>query len=331
MAHAQDLIIKYVQGLQYVNEIAAFKRDGHVSKNSSLYKLSPALESDKLVGGGRLKYASILSKSKHPVILPYAHKLSKLIVQEIHNSAHLGVEWTLGQLRSKFWIINASSLIKSVKRSCIVCKKLFGRPVNQRMADLPPERCQSGKPPFSYIGVDLFGPFLVKLGRSEVKRYGCIFTCFTTRAIHIEVLNNLETDTFINGFLRFCARRGYPEKVFSDNGTNLVGARTELSRSLRQLDRDQVVCAARRNEVDWHFNTPLASHQGCVWERMIRTIRKVLVALLCSCGRLTDDILCTVFCEVENIVNNRPITKCSDDVHDEPLTPNHLLPPLGYF
>ena len=122
------------------------------------------------------------------------------------------------------------------------------------MADLPPERCEARKPSFSYVGVDLFGPFYVKLGRSEVKCYGCLYTCFNTRAIHVEKLDSLETDTFINGFVRFTARRGYPIKVWSDNGTNLVGACSESCKSLHQLNREKVVAAARRREVEWIFN-----------------------------------------------------------------------------
>ena len=110
----------------------------------------------------------------------------------------------------------------------------------QKMADLPRERCEPGGAPFCFVGVDLFVIFYAKVGRSEVKRYGCLYTCFSTRAFHIEVLNNRETDTFISGFVRFVSRRGYPQKVWSDNGTNLVGARSELSKSLRNLDREKV-------------------------------------------------------------------------------------------
>ena len=146
------------------------------------------------------------------------------------------------------------------------------------------------------------------------------------RAVHIEVLSSLETGAFLAGFFRFIARRGCPLKVFSDNGTNLVGVHNELSRSLRQLNRSQVVCSTRRRGVEWVFNPPSASHQGGIWERMIRTVRRVLCALLDHSTRLTDDVLVTVMCDAENLVNSRPITKCSDDPDDdEPITPNHLL------
>ncbi|XP_076030404.1 uncharacterized protein LOC143018703 [Oratosquilla oratoria] len=130
----------------------------------------------------------------------------------------------------------------------------------------------------------------------------------------------------IDGLLVVGARRGYPSNVWSDNGTNLVGARAELARSVRDLDRSLIVRETRRRDVEWSFNPPSASHHGGVWERMIRSVRKVLFALVIKSPRMTDDVLKTLFCEAESIVNSRPLTKCSDDASDEsPLTPNHLL------
>ena len=216
-------------------------------------------------------------------------------------------------------------MLRSIRRQCVVCQRLFGKPCNQKMADLPVERCIPGPTAFIHVGVDLFGPFYVVRGRSTVKRYGCVFTCFSIRAIHIEVLESLETDAFINGFRRFCSRRGQPKTVRSDRGTNLVGACTELAREMKRLDKNKVIGTARRMEVEWSFNPPMASHHGEVWERMIRTIRKVLMTVIPTAS-MTDDVLQTTFCEVENIVNGRPLTKCSADVCDEsPLTPNHFI------
>ena len=223
-------------------------------------------------------------------------------------------------------------MIKRIKHECVTCKRLYGGPVTQRMADLPTLRCQPDAGPFSSVGVDIFGPFYVTVGRSQVKRYGCIFSCFTSRAVHVEKIDDLSADAFINCLIRFISRRGHPQLVRSDNGTNLVGARNELDRSFRQLNRDDVIRAARRRNIEWVFNPPLASHHGGLWERMIRTMRRVLFAILNSSTRLTDDVLTTVFCEAENIINSRPITKCSDDANDlEPLTPNHLLVLKGNY
>ena len=326
MNQAEVKVIKYVQSHIYQEELELLRQGKNVSSSSPLYQLEPTLTEGLLVVGGRLKHAAIINEMKHPMILPHNHKLSQMIIQEYHNTAHLGTEWTLSHIRNKYWITKARNLAKQIKRDCVVCKRLYGKTLTQKMADLPTERCEPGKPAFSYVGVDLFGPFYIKQGRSEVKRYGCLYTCFTSRAIHIEVLNSLETDTFINGFIRFISRRGYPIRIWSDNGTNFVGARTELSKSLRDLNRSRVIQAARRKNVDWIFNPPLASHHGGAWERMIRTVRRVLLSLLSSSPRMTDEILQTVMCEAESIVNSRPITKSSEDINDDtPLSPNHLL------
>ena len=194
------------------------------------------------------------------------------------------------------------------------------------MANLPPERCDPGKAPFSYTGIDCFGAFYVRQGRSEIKRYGCVFTCLMTRALHIEKLNNMDTDSFLNGLMRFGSRRGWPEKIWSDNGTNFVGGQSELSRALKDIEWKKIHNFCLRKEVNWSFNPPGASHMGGIWERMIRTIRKVMSAILSQRSRLTDEVLETLFCEVESIVNSRPLTKISDDIEDSnPLTPNHLL------
>ena len=205
-------------------------------------------------------------------------------------------------------------------------RRLYGKPCVQMMSDLPKERIEPGKPPFTYVGVDVFGPFHVKVKRTVVKRYGCLFTCMVLRAIHIEVLMSLDTDSYLNAFRRFVARRGMPEKVFSDNGTNFVGGDAELRRSLSQLSKNDIVAYGQRVGVEWHFNPPHASHMGGAWERLILCVRRVMCGLLGGNVRLDDEILATVFCETEAIVNGRPLTKLSDDIDDPlPLTPNHLL------
>ncbi|KAK6194435.1 hypothetical protein SNE40_000069 [Patella caerulea] len=193
------------------------------------------------------------------------------------------------------------------------------------MSDLPKDRVTAGEPPFTRTGVDYFGPFLVKRGRSEVKRYGCLFTCLTTRSIHIEVSHTLDTDSFLNALQRFIARRGEPREIRSDNGTNFVGGQAELSKSIKLWNSDKIHNFMLKKEIKWIFNTPAASHMGGVWERQIRTVRTVLKGLL-NQQPLDDEGLTTLMCIVEGIVNSRPITKLSDDPRDsEPLTPNHLL------
>ncbi len=193
------------------------------------------------------------------------------------------------------------------------------------MADLPLERVTPSGPPFTVIGCDCFGPFLCKVGRAEVKRYGLLCTCFNIRAIHIEMLESMSTDAFLNAFRRFVARRGQPKKTFCDNGTNFVGARSGLDKSKQELDFRRIRQYGVESDMEWEFNPPHASHMGGVWERMIGVTRRVMAAVTKD-ARLTDDVLMTLFAEVENIVNSRPITKQSDDINDlTPLTPNHML------
>ncbi|XP_074658647.1 uncharacterized protein LOC141911559 [Tubulanus polymorphus] len=195
------------------------------------------------------------------------------------------------------------------------------------MADLPSERLAIREPPFSCTGVDYFGPFVIKHKRSEVKRYGVIFTCMTSRAVHLEIAHSLETYSCIDAYRRFIARRGPVRSLRSDNGTNLVGTKSELELSLKKLDSDKISYVLEKLGVKWEFNPPTGSHFGGIWERLIRDVRKVLYGLLKEHpGRLTDESLVTLMCEVECILNKRPLTRQSGDVTDNPpLTPNHLL------
>ena len=193
------------------------------------------------------------------------------------------------------------------------------------MADLPSSRLRLHEPPFSQVCIDYFGPLSVKLKRSEVKRYGCLFTCLTTRAIHLEVAIDLSTSFFINVLRRFVSRRGPVKHIFSDNATNFVGCARLMQESVKRWNQAQIHQSLRQMNVAWTFNSPSASHMGGVWERMIRVVRNVFLAITPK-QTLYDDDLVTLFTEVEAIVNSRPLTNVPLEAgEDTPLTPNHLL------
>lgn len=207
-----------------------------------------------------------------------------------------------------------------------------------KMADLPAERSATA-PPFTNTGVDIFGPFTVKNGRKVQKRYGALFTCLASRAIHLEMCATLETDSFIQALRRFIARRGPISQLRCDNGTNFRGAEKELRNALREMNDDDLYQKLRKLNVEWIFNPPHASHFGGIWERQIQTVRKVMAGLPQQ-SILDDEALTTLFCEIEAIVNSRPLTTPSSDVNDPPpLTPNSILthktstflPPPGKF
>ena len=181
------------------------------------------------------------------------------------------------------------------------------------------------EPPFSSVGMDYFGPFAVKQGRSTVKRYGVIFVCLTSKAVHIEKADKLDTDACINVIRRFISRRGPVKKIRSDNGTNLVGASKEIHKEISKWNQSRIHEHLLQRNIDWVFNPPAGSHFGGIWERQIRTIRKLLFNLLRD-HTLSDETLQTLLCEVESIMNSRPLTPVSGDASDmEALTPNHIL------
>ena len=325
VSHAGENLIHACQLQSYQSECERLSQGRPVKMSSTIRTLNPFVDTSGLIRvGGRLRDSSV--DRKHPYIIPGNHVLARAIVHDVHNIAHVGVEWALGIIRKTFWIVKGRPLVKKVVKACVTCRRLYSKPCTQLMADLPQERTSLNKPPFTSVGIDVFGPMYVKLGRSEVKRYGCIFTCLSMRAIHIEKLDSLETDSFLNCLRRFTARRGCPESVFCDNGTNFVGGMSELATSLKDISVKLVQAYAVENDIRWSFIPPAAPHMGGAWERMIGVIKRVMKGLLPRGTRLTDEILETLFCEAESIVNNRPLTKLSDDPCDpSPLTPNHLL------
>ena len=190
-----------------------------------------------MVTGGRLKHAAVPEHTRYPVILPKTHHVVVLLTHDAHRrTAHSGRGFVMAELRQKYWVVGGVSVVRQVLRQCVSCKVREPRPCVQRMADLPADRVATKGSAFKSIGIDCFGPFTVKIGRGTARRYGCLFTCLVTRAIHIEVVPSLDTDSFLNAFYRFMARRGEPEVVRSDNGANFVRADRELRREMGQVD-----------------------------------------------------------------------------------------------
>ena len=323
---AEILIIQNEQNKYYAEEIAYLKGGKGLLKSSPLQKLQPFIENGLLRVGGRVRVAPVEYDARHPIIIPRKSKIAPLIIEDVHvKTGHNGREYVLAEIRQKFWIVKGSSLVRSFLRKCVPCRKLQRKPESQKMADLPENRLIPDKPPFTYVALDCFGPFLIKRGRSELKRYGVLFTCLVSRAIHIEIAHNLDTSSFIMSLRRFIARRGQVREIRSDNGTNFVSAERELRNAIKTWNQNQINDFLLQKNIKWIFQTPLASHHGGVFERQIRSVRKVLNAL-CREQMLTEESLITLMCECEAIVNGRPITTVSSDPNDlTPLTPNSLL------
>ncbi|XP_047674529.1 uncharacterized protein LOC125145500 [Tachysurus fulvidraco] len=311
--------------------------------NHPLFQLDPVLQDGVLRVGGRLKKANLSLDLKHPVILPKAGVVTHLILGYCHDKTqHQGRGQTLNELRANgYWVIGGSKVIANYIKQCVTCRRARRPTETQRMADLPINPTEPS-PPFSYCGIDCFGPFHTKQGRKEQKRYGLIFTCLSSRAVHVEMLDDLTTDAFINALRCFIAICRAVREIRSDQGSNFVGAKNELSRALKEVDKDRLTAYLAQKQCDFTMNVPDASHMGGIWERQIRTVRSVLSWVLSqSAGRLDDASLRTFFYEAMSIINSRPLSvnTLNDPKSLEPLTPNHLLtmkasvplPPPGKF
>ena len=295
--------------------------------------------------GGRLRNSEQAGEIKFPIIMPKKGLLTRRIVEWFHKKVgHSGRTTTVNEIRSNgFWIIGMTTVVKSVIFSCVRCRLLRGKLGQQKMADLPLERTLEVAP-FTYCGVDVFGPYRIKEGRKVHKRWCSLFTCFSSRAVHLETTYKMDTDSCISALRRFLATRGKVRTIRSDGGTNFVGASNELKKAWKEMDHTKIHTFLQSESCDWitwEWNPPEASHMGGVWERQIRTVRTILSSLLKSHDEvLNDEGFHTLIKEVECIVNSRPLSP--EDVNDpssEVITPNHLLtlkskavlPPPGTF
>lgn len=172
--------------------------------------------------------------------------------------------------------------------------------------------------------MDCFGPFLVKIGRLNEKRWGIVFKCMTTRAVHLDLLTSIDFDSFLMALRRFIARRGKPYELLSDQGTNFKGGERELNDSFATL-QDELQSHLASQQIKFVFNPPGAPHFGGCWEREIRSIKTALRVTI-GAQTVTEEVLRTVLVEVEGILNSKPLGYTSSDVADpDPITPNCFL------
>ena len=220
--------------------------------------------------------------------------------------------------------------MKRYSRKFLICRRQNAVASNQMMAPLPNLIVEPGWYPFQYVGVDYFGPFSVTSGRRHEKIYGCLFTCLQCRAIHLELAQSLSTDSFILALMTFVNRRGTLVEIHSDNGSNFVGAKNELHNWLTRLDRDKICSKMLESRITWRFSPPLASHRGEIWERMIRSVRKILFS---KAGKhsMNEEMLWTYLTHAERVVSDRPLTALRDDSNEpSPVRPSDLLHPMSH-
>ncbi|XP_038077337.1 uncharacterized protein LOC119745185 [Patiria miniata] len=320
----QTMMVRMVQEQFYHQELICLREGTPLPRGSPLLDLSPMLNQDGLICvGGRLRKSSLPVVLKHPVLIPGKSHIARLLVRHYHSVGHPGRQLTESFLREAgFWITGCKRLVSSVIHHCVVCRRLRGKLASQRMADLPEERLKPG-PPFTRVGIDCFGPWEVvsrrtRGGTAQSKRWGMIFSCLTSRAVHIEVIEEMSTSSCINALRRFIALRGKVEVFWSDQGSHFVGVMNDkLFQSYLE-----------KNDTQWKLNPPHAPHMGGVWERLIGVTKRILNGILLETKHqsLTHETLVTFMTEVMAIVNARPLVPLTSDPEDTSfLTPSMLL------
>lgn len=302
-------------------------------KKSKISLLSPFLDQGLLRVGGRLEQADINPKRKHPILLPRKSHLTDLIVSDAHEKTlHGGPQLMLNYLRTKYWIIDPKRLVKFYVRRCVRCVRYSSRTTHQLMGQLPAARVTPTRA-FYQSGVDYAGPVFIRSakgrGHASIKGYICLFVCMVTRAVHLEAVSDMTAKGFIASFKRFVARRGYCADLWSDNGTNFVGAAREL-KTLFFNERSSVTVEIAdwlsTNGTTWHFIPPHAPNFGGLWEAGIKSTKHHLKRVIGE-SKLTFEEMTTVLSQIEACLNSRPISQIIENSPRDsyPLTPGHFL------
>ena len=282
-------------------------------------------EDDILRCRSRIINANIPDAGKTPILLPSRNHYSKLLIEHCHAKVmHNGPNETLHLVRQRYWMPRGREQVKNVVKKCYICKKLEGLPYHSKFCnELPDFRVDDG-PPFKNVGIDFAGPLIVKnKGSDERKAYICLFTCASTRAVHLELVESLEVEYFLRAFRRFAARRGLPGMVITDNAKTFKAAAKEVGKLFRSPRvKEYFTCKS----VEWRFIIELSPWQGGMWERMIRSTKRCLKKIIGQ-AMLSYSELCTLLVEVEAVINARPITYVTDDSDGiaYPLTPSQLI------
>ncbi|XP_036347022.1 uncharacterized protein LOC118756363, partial [Rhagoletis pomonella] len=325
---AEKYICRRIQHECFPSEASVLRANQPLPKSSCLHKLTPFIDEDDLIRvSGRIDAAYCLPLSaRRPIILPQKHYVTRLIMQQFHaRRHHQNDHLVINEMRQKYWVPSARKLLQSIKRACPICIRWTAKPAVPLMGQLPTDRLTPFVRPFSYAGVDYCGPFLVTIGRRTEKRWVALFTCMTTRAIHLEVAEDLSTDSFVICLRNFINRRGVPVRIRSDNGTNFVGAQREMRSEYKLFDFERIDQEMTKHNIEWRFNCPANPNAGGCWERLIQCVKKLLQRVLKEEAPRVETLRSALI-EAENIVNSRPLTEIPVSPHDEePLTPNHFL------
>ncbi|XP_050350425.1 uncharacterized protein LOC126773518 [Nymphalis io] len=330
---------------EFHSEITQLKQNGKVHSKSNLLTLTPYLDDKNILRvGGRLRHSQLSETAKHPMIIPKDSRLTELLIKEAHlQTLHGGPSLTLTYLRQRYWVLGGNRTVKKYLRNCVKCTRFRSHNQHQIMANLPEPRVTPSRA-FTHTGVDFTGQVELKANKGRgiktTRGYIAVFVCFSTKAIHLELVSDLSTPSFLAAFKRMCARRGTPKHMYSDNGTNFVGAsrllKKEYKEVLQAINNDFLSEVAEMG-VTWHLNTPAWPSAGGLWEAAVKSTKHHLKRVLGE-QKLTFEEFTTLLNQIEACLNSRPLCALTENEDDSFLTPGHFLvggpllsPPLTDF
>ena len=340
---AEHFLAKRAQARSFPKEKDALLHDRALTPSSRLLALSPYLDQEHILRvGGRLSNSNLTMSQKHPIILDAKDPLVVLLFNHLHVClGHCGPTLLLVSAGRKFHIVNARKLTRSICSQCKVCRRAAPRTKPQQLGELPTDRV-STTPAFDSTGLDFAGPFTLKRGHtrkpSYVKAYLCLFVCMSTKAVHIEVVSDLTTSAFMAARKRFVARRGCPNTISSDNGSNFIGAKNQLKDLYSFLQSTETNSSIHEyllsRRITWNNIPERAPHFGGLWESAVKKMKYHLKRVV-GAQVLTYEELSTVTAQVEACLNSRPLLATTSHNADgiTPLTPGHFLllkPPTAY-
>ncbi|XP_050527824.1 uncharacterized protein LOC126897920 [Daktulosphaira vitifoliae] len=308
LINAERVLIHQVQSHTFSEELKALSSGRPVSTNSKLKSLHLFLSQGLIQVGGRLQHASKPEFQRHPILLPARYKLTDAILEHTHlKLLHIRPLGLLANTHLRYWPQNGRRSARRIVHKCITCFK--AKPTSRQpfMGDLPAAWVNQMRP-FARCGVDFAGPIFLRNGSHKVvltKTYIAVFICFSVKAIRLELVSSLSADAFLAALRRFMARRGTCFDIYSDNGTNFVGAHREL-RALygKSSTRRTVQQILTDEEITWHFNPPGAPNFGGLWEAGVKSAKHHLVRCIKS-AHLSFEELNTVVNQIEACLNSR--------------------------
>lgn len=334
--------LQVIQQHSFAEELNLLKEGKNVKKTSHILKLSPYYdEVDGLIKmGGRLQFSDLSEEEKHPIILPNQSYIVKLIAKDTHQrQLHAGINQTLISLRYRYWILRGRQLVKRIVKSCFICRKINPVRLQVQTAPLPKDRIQQCMP-FEVVGIDFTGPLYVYQGMPKLKydpdlkrqvlsydnipcnkMYICLFTCGVIRAVHLELLWDLTTESFTQSFRRFISTRGMCRTIYSDNAKTFQKAEKDIKFYLELLKGKAFQKYMKEQNIQWKYILECSPWWGGFYERLMKSIKQPLKKILGK-SRINVDEMSTILKEIEAQINSRPIT----DVSDEPSEQNYLTP-----